>query len=170
MVRLVAYRDPAFHNAWVTGGMCQCSPGSGHTYGAYFVRSRVTGPGPDENELLWPVAPVWPPEVDLNEMGGPATSTSWTVHYGTGYAQIQGTRSFNMLRWHTWGVIWTPRSLTFTIDGHPWGRITNVGQIPHQAMTLDIQQETYCGHAVVNACPTHPVALQVDWVAEYRLR
>jgi hypothetical protein len=170
MVRAVAYRDPRHGNRWITGGLCQCGPGQGHRYGAYFIRSRVTGPGPDENELLWPVAHVWPPEIDLNEMGGPATSTSWTVHYGSGYRQVQGTRSFRMTRWHTWGVIWTPRLLTFTIDGHVWGRVTNVHEIPHQAMTLDIQQETYCGGGTVYACPTHIVALQVDWVAEYRLR
>ena len=28
---------------WVTGGLCQC--GLGHVFGAYFVRSRITGPG-----------------------------------------------------------------------------------------------------------------------------
>jgi hypothetical protein len=172
VVRLIAWRDPQYKNDWVTGGMCQCAPGEGHTYGAYFIRSRVTGPGPDENELLWPVAPVWPPEVDINEMGWPTNKTSWTVHYGHGYSFVQTTKKFNMLRWHTWGVIWTPKSLTFTIDGKAWGHLTSAAEIPHQAMTLDIQQETYCNSGIkdVNACPKHQVALQIDWVAEYRLR
>ena len=166
IIRLQTYRDPKFGNNWVSGGMCQCR--KGRLYGAFFVRSRVTGPGPDEADLLWPVAPVWPPEVDFNESAYATNSTSWTVHYGSGNAFTQGTHGFNLMRWHTWGVIWTPRSLTFTMDGRSWGRITNYGEIPHQPMTLDIDQQTRCNvPASWAACPTHPATLQIDWVAEY---
>jgi hypothetical protein len=167
MARLLTYRDPKFHGNWVSGGMCQCE--QGHLYGAFFVRSRVTGPGPDEAELLWPVAHVWPPEVDLNESAYATNSTSWTVHFGTGNAFVQGTHSFNLERWHTWGVIWTPRALTFTMDGREWGRVTKYGEIPHQPMTLDIDQQTRCNvPASWAACPKHEATLQVNWVAEYR--
>ena len=146
--------------------MCQCKKAL--LYGAFFVRSRVTGPGPDEAELLWPIAPTWPPEVDLNESAYATNATSWTVHYGSGNAFVQGTHSFNLERWHTFGVIWTPRSLTFTMDGRLWGRITNYNEIPHQPMTLDIDQQTRCNvPASWAACPKHPATLQVDWVAEY---
>jgi hypothetical protein len=160
MMRLIASH---VGNEWVTGGVSQYTVG--RLYGAYFVRSRVTGPGPDQNEMLWPVAPVWPPEVDFNEMGYSTTSTSWTVHFGHGSAFVQGTRSFDMERWHTWGVIWTPRAMTFTIDGREWGRLTNYGVIPHQKMRLDIQQQVWCQPRL--ACPTRASALEVDWVAEY---
>ena len=85
LVRLIASKDAS--GQWVTGGISQYSVH--RAYGAYFVRSRVTGPGPDQNEMLWPVAPVWPPEVDFNEMGNSTTSTSWTVHYGHGSAFVQ---------------------------------------------------------------------------------
>lgn len=167
VVRLATYRDPRFGGNWVSGGMCQCK--KGFLYGAVFVRSRVTGPGPDEAELLWPVAPMWPPEVDMNESAYATDSTSWTVHYGSGNAFQQGTHTFNLERWHTWGVIWTRRSLTFTMDGRQWGRITNYGEISHQAMTLDIDQQTRCNvPASWAACPKHEATLQVDWVAEYR--
>jgi Glycosyl hydrolases family 16 len=164
VVRLVTSKDKANGGNWATGGMCLCA--KSQVYGAFFVRSRVTGPGPNVSELLWPVAHVWPPEVDFNEMGYPTNSTSWTVHYGVGYTFVQTTRSFNMLRWHTWGVIWTPRRLLFTMDGKSWGALTTVSRIPHQRMTLDIQQQTWCNGG--NACPHHPVALQVDWVATYK--
>ena len=165
IVRLIAYRDPAYKGAWATGGMCQC--GVGHTYGAYFVRSRITGPGPDDSEMLWPVAHTWPPEVDFNESGYPTTKTSWTVHYGHGHAIVQTTHNFDMTKWHTWGVIWRARSLNFLVDGRSWGTMTTVSRVPHQAMTLDIQQQTWCGTSF-SACPHSQVSLQVDWVAEYR--
>jgi hypothetical protein len=170
IVRLVTYRDPRFGGRWVSGGICQCKSGSqnvGTKYGVFLVRSRVTGPGPDEDELLWPVANVWPPEVDFNESAFSAHSTSWTVHYGSSTKFVQGTHSFNLKRWHTWGVIWTPTTLIFTIDGVAWGVITNRGEIPHQAMTLDIDQEARCIPVSWSACPVHKVALQIDWVAEF---
>jgi hypothetical protein len=169
VVRLSTYRDPKFGGRWVSGGMCQCGQGQGRLYGAFFVRSRVSGPGPDEAELLWPVAPAWPPEVDLNESAFATNSTSWTVHYGNGNAFAQGTHSFNLERWHTWGVIWTARSLTFSMDGRLWGRTTNYAEIPHQPMTLDIDQQTRCNvPASWAACPHHRATLEIDWVAEYR--
>ena len=161
MMRLITSRGAT--GSWVAGGVSQF--GVGHTYGAYFVRSRVTGPGPDQNEMLWPVAHVWPPEVDFNETGYSTTSTSWTVHYGHGNAFMQETGTFAMTRWHTWGVIWTPTSLTFTMDGHSWGRITNTRVIPHIKMSLDIQQQVWCQPNY--ACPTRASALEIDWVAEY---
>jgi hypothetical protein len=35
-------------------------------------------------------------------------------------------------------------------------------------MTLDIQNQTFCGRGT--ECPTRPVTMQVDWVAEYALK
>ena len=163
MVRLIASRDAKLGGRWVTGGVSQYSVG--RLYGAYFIRSRVTGPGPDQNEMLWPVAPVWPPEVDFNETGFPTSSTSWTVHFGHGSAFVQTTRNFDMERWHTWGVIWTPKVMTFTGDGRSRGSLTNYGVIPHQKMMLDMQQQVWCQPRL--ACPSKASALEVDWVAEY---
>jgi hypothetical protein len=163
VVRLLTYRRG---RTWVTGGICQC--GVGHAYGAYFVRSRVTGPGPDEDELLWPVKHVWPPEVDFNETDYSVSQTSWTVHYGTGTWFVQGSQTFNLTQWHTWGVIWTPTTLVFTIDGVPWGKVTDASEVPHRAMTLDIDQEARCdAGSKWNSCPKGEVALQIDWAAEY---
>jgi hypothetical protein len=163
VVRLIASRDPALQGRWATGGISQY--GVHRTYGAYFVRSRVTGPGPDQNEMLWPAEPVWPPEVDFNEMGYSTTSTSWTVHYGHGSSFVQTTRTFNMERWHTWGLIWTPQAMLFTIDGHPWGRLTNWAEIPHLPMMLDIQQQVWCQPRL--ACPSRASAIEIDWVEEF---
>jgi beta-glucanase (GH16 family) len=163
LLALNTRKDPAYGNQWVTGGLCQC--GRSQTYGAYFVRSRLSGTGPTGVELLWPVANVWPPEIDFNETGGTTTSTSATVHFGAANHMDQRTLSIDMTKWHTWGVIWTPTSITYTVDGKVWGTLSVASEVPKQAMTLDLQQQTWCGSGW--ACPTTPQSMQVDWVAEY---
>ena len=164
MLQLETYQDSAYGGEWVTGGVSQY--GESQTYGAYYVRSRVTGPGPTNVELLWPVAPVWPPEIDFNETGGATIGTSATVHWGPGNNQEQHSdETVNMTQWHTWGVIWTPTSITYTVDGVVFGTVNVPSEIPNQAMTLDLQQQTWCSSGF--ACPTSPQSMDIDWVAEY---
>jgi Glycosyl hydrolases family 16 len=164
MLQLETYQDPAYGNEWVAGGLCQC--GHSQTYGAYYVRSRVTGAGPTQVELLWPAGPGWPPEVDFNETGGGTTGTSATVHWDVPSDQDQrGDSTVDMTQWHTWGVIWTPTSLTYTLDGKVWGTVNVASEVPNEAMTLDLQQQTWCGTG--GTCPTAPVSMDIDWVAEY---
>jgi hypothetical protein len=163
VLTLTASRDPKLHDRWGTGGVCQC--GKPHTYGAYFVRSRVTGAGPDEIDLLWPVAHVWPPEIDFNESVSHADSTTWTVHFGRTNHVVDGVRTIDLEQWHTWGVIWTPTSVRVVVDGRTWGVVTARNDIPRQPMTLDISQQTACGLSA--ECPSRTVKMEVDLVAEY---
>jgi beta-glucanase (GH16 family) len=148
---------------WVTGGTCMCSESL--TYGAFFVRSRMTGPGPTGVELLWPSNGSWPPEIDFNETYGTTSGTSATVHYSASNSQIQHTLSIDMTQWHTWGVVWTPTSITYTVDGQVWATVTNASAIPNIPMWLSLQSQTWCASSW--ACPTAPQTMQVDWVAEY---
>ena len=157
------WKDPAFGNEWVTGGICNC--GNPQTYGAYFVRSRVTGAGPTAVQLLWPLDNSWPPEIDFNETAGDVISTSATVHWGATNHIDQRKLSIDMTAWHTWGVIWTPTAITYTVDGRVWGTVTTASEIPNVAMTLDLQQQTWCASGW--ACPTAPQTMQIDWVAQY---
>lgn len=163
LLQLNTWQDPSFNNEWVTGGLCQC--GVAHTYGAYFVRSRITGAGPTAVELLWPVARVWPPEIDFSETGGTTSASSATLHFNSANQFVQRKLSIDMTQWHTWGVIWTPTSVVYTVDGRTWGVVNTTTEIPRQPMTLDLQQQTWCASGW--ACPTQPQSLQVDWVAEY---
>ena len=78
VLELNASQDPTFNDEWVTGGLCQC--GVSHTYGAYFVRSRLTGAGPTQVELLWPVGHSWPPEIDFDETYGGMNGSMATLH------------------------------------------------------------------------------------------
>jgi hypothetical protein len=163
LLRLNTWKDPNFHNKWVTGGLCQC--GLSKTYGAYFVRSRVTGPGPNEVELLWPTTNIWPPEIDFNETGGNINTTSSTLHFGPINLIDQRFVSVDMEKWHTWGLVWTPSAITYIVDGQVWGTITATSEIAAKPMTLDFEQRQLC--ATGKQCPTHPISMLIDWVAEY---
>jgi Glycosyl hydrolases family 16 len=160
---LNTWKDPKYSNRWITGGLCQC--GVAKTYGAYFVRSRITGSGPNEAELLWPANNVWPPEIDFNETGGVVYATSSTIHWGPINQIEQRHLNINMEQWHTWGVIWTPALVTYVVDGQVWGTITNASEIAKVPMTLDFEQRQLC--AIGRQCPTRPVSMLIDWVAEY---
>jgi len=163
VLHLNAWKDPAFGNKWVTGGLCQC--GLVRTYGAYFVRSRITGAGPSAVELLWPATNTWPPEIDFNETGGRASGSSSTVHWSQLNLIDQHTINIDMTKWHTWGVIWTAKSIQYTVDGIVWGAVTTPLEIPNQPMRLDFEQRALC--VAGRNCPTTPVSMLVDWVAEY---
>lgn len=160
LLRLHAWRNSA--GRWITGGVCQC--GRPQTYGAYFVRSRVTGKGPTEVELLWPADNSWPPEVDFNESSGGTFETQSTDHWGLNFLN-QHTAYVNLTKWHTFGVIWSPGQILYVIDGHPWARITAKLEIPSVPMTLDLTQQTWC--ALHWACPSKGQTMGIDWVAEY---
>ena len=161
-MQLKTFQNPALGDTWVSGGVGQ---NAGKTYGAYFVRSRATGPGPTVVQLLWPVQKEWPPEIDFDETNGVSTGTTATVHWGASNSQSQRALSINMTRWHTWGVIWTPTTITYTVDGRIWGRVTAASEVPNTSMTLDLDQQTWCSSGY--ACPTAPESELVDWVAEY---
>jgi Glycosyl hydrolases family 16 len=163
LLRLNTWKDPAYGGNWVSGGLCQC--GLPRTYGAFFVRSRVTGPGPSAISLLWPANNTWPPEIDFNENGGNARGTSATVHFGVTNQIDQSTISIDMTKWHTWGVIWSQDKITFTVDGQVWARVTTPLEIPNIPMRLDMEQRTACGTGL--DCPTEPQSMLIDWVAEY---
>ncbi len=163
-LQLNTFQDPAFGGEWVTGGLCQC--GIEQTYGAYFVRSRATGAGPTMVELLWPIT-GWPPEIDFSETNGEIGSSSATLHFTSANSQIHNTVDVDITQWHTWGVIWTPTSVIYTVDGRVWGEVDIPADIPNQPMTLDLQQQTWCDATPNFACPTSPQSMLVDWVAEY---
>jgi outer membrane protein OmpA-like peptidoglycan-associated protein len=161
-LELNAWQDPSSSNQWVTGGVCQC--GVANTYGAYFVRSKMTGPGPTQVELLWPKT-GWPPEIDFDETSGGDTTSIATLHYSSANLQVHQTENIDMTQWHTWGVIWSPTAVTYVVDGQVWGTETVSSEIPDQPMTLDITQQTWCTWGF--ACPTAPQSTDVNWVAEY---
>jgi beta-glucanase (GH16 family) len=165
LLQLNTYQDSNYGNSWVSGGIGQLGS---QTYGAYFVRSRITGPGPTVVQLLWPANNSWPPEIDFNESYGRTTDTSANVHYTSANLAVQRTLTIDMTQWHTFGVIWTPTSITYTVDGQVWATDTVAASIPNVPMVLSIDSQTWCTPGlVISTCPTAPVSQLVDWVAEY---
>jgi hypothetical protein len=164
LLRINTYQDPNFNNEWVTGGTSLTGI-AGQTYGAYFVRSRETAAGDDDDELLWPDANVWPPEIDFNETYGTSTGSNATVHFNAANNQDARTVTIDMTQWHTWGVIWSPTSIIYTVDGNVWGTVTKTAEIPTIPMHISLQSQTFCSAGW--ACPTVNNSLLVDWVAEY---
>jgi Glycosyl hydrolases family 16 len=167
-LRINTYRDPLLKWRWVTGGVCQC--GRSRAYGAYFIRARITAAGASAIALLWPKNNSWPPEVDFLETWQQPTYSTSTLHFpihgNPGDHKIQKRIKMNLTAWRTWGVTWTPTSMKFTVGTYTYWTITNRAEIPHLAMTLDLQQQSWCG-IFVGGCPVHASSMLVDWVAEF---
>jgi beta-glucanase (GH16 family) len=149
--------------------------GNSQTYGMFLVRMKGDyEPGLQNSDiaLLWPSSSVWPPEIDFFEdRGGTRASYLATVHpgpNGNNSVRVHRVVSNNATQWHTYGVQWTPHSITFTVDGHPAGAaVFNSGlpAWPDIPMHLALQSE--------NKGPVQPShsleTMTVDWVAEYAL-
>lgn len=175
-LRLETYRDPRFGNRWVSGGVSSARA-LRQRYGKYLVRFRMhAGQGVAGILLLWPVADVWPPEIDFAESGGTSpkrAKMTATLHHGADNHIVQRSVAADFTRWHTMGVEWTPRKLAYTIDGRVWARVRSSG-VPRQRMELDLQaQAGTCGDKYApcpDASTPRKVTLAVDWVRAYAYR
>jgi hypothetical protein len=172
VLNLETYRDPRFGGRWVSGGVSS-APALKQRYGRYAVRFRADGgKGVAVVLLLIASANHWPPEIDFAENGGETQgrpTMAATLHYGRRPHTHQTQRILrgDFRRWHTMGVRWTPRRLTYTVDGRAWARVRGAG-VPHERMELDLQaQAGTCGDRYA-PCPdasTPPLTtLQVDRV------
>jgi beta-glucanase (GH16 family) len=172
LATIKTYRDPADGNQWVSEGMSS-KPGLVQTYGEYLVRSRITSTtGVAFTELLWDATNHHSPEVDFSETDGNNDEASANLLIAsTGYQQHAHV-SVNLTQWHTWGVIWTPSELQFTLDGKTWATMDTPGTIPSSPMVLDIQGQTWdCNNPFHKVCPNGSTpkesALEIAWVVAY---
>jgi hypothetical protein len=175
LLTLRTYQDPARagpNSPWVEGGVALW-PNSSLTYGEYLVRSRVTSAtGVTQVMTLW-TDTTWPPEIDFNESNGTNSSgaTEW-YNGANGATQLQpGVPSgVDLTQWHTWGVITTPSTITYTVDGKTWATMPNYVATPTH---LTLQQMVWPCADPYETCPnssTPPeVDMQIDWVAVYSL-
>jgi hypothetical protein len=154
-----------------TGGVM--FSGNPQTYGMYLVRMKADyepGLRISDIALLWPQKSVWPPEIDFFEdTGGARASYLATVHPGPdgdNSDQVHVSVASDATQWHTYGVQWTPSSITFTIDGHPAGAdVPNSGlpAWPDIPMNLALQSQNLSGAQPSQTIETMTVAC----VAEY---
>jgi beta-glucanase (GH16 family) len=161
---------------WVSGGVSSRPGLSDLTYGAFFLRMKATAAeGVADVGLLWPVQNYGPFEIDFVEDGGGAkTMATATLHYDNSKNVPQKTYqrlAVDLTQWHTWGVIVTPHTLTYYLDGVAWATQTS-NNIPTIPMTFAIQTQAWvCGFDTYETCPnssTPNVAnLDVDWAVAY---
>ena len=176
LLNLETYRDPHYHNRWVSGGLSD-APGLKQRYGKYEVRFRVDrGHGVAFVALLWPSDNRWPPEIDFAENGGEFNGrnhVSATLHYGSADHQHQTTLPGNFTNWHTLGVQWTPGKIQYFVDGRVWATMSG-RDVPAQRMELDMQtQAGTCGVAYApcpNAATPRYVGAQIAWVSAFSYR
>ena len=177
---LRTYQDPANagpNNPWVEGGAALWLNVDGMndpTYGEYLVRSRVTSAtGVTQVMTLW-TDTTWPPEIDFNESNGTNESTGHEWYNGpNGPTSLQPAVSLSppqvdLTQWHTWGVITTPSTITYTVDGTTWATTPNYITMPTH---LTLQQMIWPCDDPYETCPssaTPPeVDMQIDWVVVY---
>jgi len=178
MLTLRTYRDPAHagpHSPWVEGGIDQWPQGV-LKYGEYVVRSRVTSAvGVTQVMLLWPNERRGiPREIDFNESNGTDETTAHLIYGRSSHTHTEQSVTLayptvDLTQWHTWGVIVTPKTITYTLDGRTWATMVNH---EHVAMHLALQQQVWaCNNTAERACPSSStpaeVDFQIDWVAVY---
>jgi hypothetical protein len=173
-LRTTANNDPQRPDTYSTGGVAYY--GKAQAYGMYLVRMK----GDDEPgvqisniALLWPQDnKSWPPEIDFYEDEG-AKRSGYTASLhpgpnGDDCCIIRHSTENTGTQWHTYGVTWTPTSITYTIDGRKWAtvdksEVSSPGTWPDSPMTLDLQSQN-----LGRAQPTHSIeTMTVAWVAEY---
>lgn len=153
--------------------------GNPQTYGMYLVRMKGDyEPGLAINNLaiLWPAQQgVWPPEVDFFEdEGGTRQDFFASLHAGPNgnncCVDNSPEQGNNGTAWHTYGVQWTPTTITYTIDGQVWGSVSSSSlsspaQWPDIPMNLTLQSQNQSSAQPNGTIETMTVA----WVAEYTM-
>ena len=104
-------------------------------------------------------------------MHGPMTGSSNTQQFGRPVTAAQPLTS----GFHTYGLIWRPNSLTWTIDGLPYAKVTPAS-LAHGAqwvfnghpfhILLDLAVGGWPGNP--SASTVFPAAMRVDWVRVYQ--
>jgi hypothetical protein len=175
--RTTANDDPNEAGASSTGGAAFY--GNPQTYGMYLVRLKgdyEPSLNISDIALLWPNGNnIWPPEIDFFEDSGSDRSDySANLHAGPDGDDCCIVRQYNKgvgTQWHTYGIEWTPTTITYTIDGKPWGSVINSDEIsspaqwPNIGMNLDLQSQN-----LGSAQPSGSIeTMTVAWVVEYAL-
>lgn len=171
-VSLSTYRDPAYNNAWTSGGINNAKAVA-LTAGKYDVRMRADrAKGINAVALLWPKSNTWPPEIDfVEDRDGDRDNYAATLHYrdaaGAHKMIHRPAKTVDMTGWHTYGVEWGPDRVVYTLDGAPWARIDSP-HAPDLAMGLAIQTNAVTrGSVKPDATTPSTSRVQVDWVVGY---
>jgi beta-glucanase (GH16 family) len=161
-----ASQDPST-DRWTSGGISM-GRSLNQTYGAWSFRFRMDpGVGVKMCALLWP-RQGWPPEIDFAESSSADANRrglSSTLHYGSSNSMLHRHLAVDYSAWHTMAVRWTPRRISYRLDGHMWATVTS--HIPDKPMHLGIQTTVGLsngnGQVPDSTTPAH-VGLHIAWV------
>jgi hypothetical protein len=134
------------------------------TYGKFEFRAKLQrGMGTRAVALLWPQH-GWPPEIDYFEMWDPTrVKDQLTNHYGKQNSMQHSGVQADFTQWHTVGLEWTPKAITYLLDG----RVVAVqtGHVPHQPMWMGFQTTT--GNSGKGDNPDKTTPAVVSWDIDY---
>jgi hypothetical protein len=163
--------------------------GKPQEYGAWFARLQA-GAEPSSVQfsdifLLWPGNFQWPPEIDIYEDKADQSRTTATMFNTVGSIcgssptisclepYEQGNDAGNGVantdtEWHTYGVEWTPSSVSWLIDGNvvftaPASQVKSPAQQPALPMDMALQSQNLQGAGT----PTQRETMTVDWVEQF---
>lgn len=134
-------------------------------YGSIQARMR-TPPGQGLWSAFWLEGQGDKHEIDIMESlgerptlyyAGVHTASIWDMHSGSG--PIAGS-------WHVYGLLWTPKRVTFTLDGHPFCSRSDAVDKPLY-IVLNLAVGGWGGPP--DASTPFPSVMKVDWVKAYKL-
>jgi hypothetical protein len=168
-LRIRTYRDSAFGNAWVSGGVSMARI-LNQTYGRWVVRFRMRrGAGVGMDVALRPqgggTVVDWIEE--SSDHGALRNIETATLHYGSTRVHAHVKADFTL--WHKMTLSWVPGRITVKIDGRIWADYRS--HIPSAPMHLTMQTNTGTnGFSGVNPDSSTPalVPLQIDYVSVYK--
>jgi beta-glucanase (GH16 family) len=170
----------------ITSGRVTTKYRFAQAYGRFEARIKIpSGHG------LWPAFWLlgdnidrvgWPAcgEIDVMEAIGRQPRTAYGTIHAPGYADsgIGGSRTLRRAlsdAFHVYGLDWSPRSVTWTLDGRPYFTARRANMQPGQSWPFDHPFYVLLNLAVGGNWPgppdatTHfPAKMLVDWVRVYR--
>jgi hypothetical protein len=171
MLRIQTYRDPAYGNRWVSGGVSMARLVN-QTYGKWVVRFRMPrGTGVGMDVALRPsgggTVVDWIEE--SSDKGAARAIETATLHYGS--TRVHAHVKADFTKWHTMILAWTPGRITVRLGHHLWADYgSHVPSSPmHMVMQTNVGTNGFTGVLPNSSTPSR-VTLYVDYVAVYRYR
>ena len=152
-----------------TGGQIDTHNTFSQQYGYFEMRAQLSGtPGTHTAFWMMPMAGAWPPEIDIQEtLGSYPTYLMQTNHYNASNPSEQHqytTVADTSKGFHTYGLKWTPTTLTFYFDDQE--TFTTPTQADeHQPMYMLVSE--YAGLWAGTPAPGFGADYKIDWVRAY---
>jgi hypothetical protein len=169
IMNLYLHTDNGVHMVSAPVPVIPGAPGKegGLRYGRYAVRFRADPvPGYKTAWLLWPDSEKWSDgEIDFPEGNLTGTFSAFMHHKGDPTQQDVFNTTATYATWHTAVIQWTPKAVTFSLDGRVIGTATDAANIPSTPMHWVLQTETQLSGGPPPSSAAGNV--QIDWVTAY---